>query len=239
MAKDQFGFNIEQENNDPTFLSRNLHALAAQLGISAGSIALGYPFFADARRPEYSYIVKELERTASNMGVSISSLDTTKNPFQSLIDPMKGSYYDPRNKHIQMAQRGKNINPGTLAHELGHAKQNPNSFLSKTASTSRFLNMTGLTTLPLVLTEDEDAAKFLAATGTYMAAPNFVHEMDASIKGRKVLLDAAKKSGNKLGFIRSLGPFKGLPTYALALAAPYIMYKYLKSQGQYKKSKEN
>ena len=50
---------------------------------------------------------------------------------------------------------------------------------------------------------------------------------------------AAKKSGNKLGFIRSLGSFKGLPTYALSLIAPFLMYKYLKSQDQYKKSKEN
>lgn len=236
MAKDQFGFGVEQDKTESNILTRWLHSQVAGLGIFGGQAALAYPIFSDVRRPEYSAIVKELERTAGRMGVSVSSLDISKNPFENLINPLKGSYYDRSNKHVQIAQRGKNMNPGILAHELGHAKQDPKSLLTKASGLGRFSQ---LSYLPLILTGDEDTAKLAAGFGTAMAAPQFIHEMDASIKGRKVLLDAAKKSGNKLGFIRSLGSFKGLPTYALAMAAPFMMYKYLKSQEQYKKSKEN
>jgi len=236
MAKDQFGFGVEQDKTESNILTRWLHSQVAGLGIFGGHAALAYPIFSDVRRPEYSAIVKELERTAGRMGVSVSSLDISKNPFENLLNPFKGSYYDRVNKKIQVAQRGKNMNPGILSHELGHAKQNPKSLLTKGSALGKYAQ---LSYLPLILTGDEDTAKLVAGAGSAMAVPQFMHEMDASVKGRKLLLDAAKKSGNKLGFMRSLGSFKGLPTYALAVAAPYMMYKYLKSQDQYKKSKEN
>ena len=76
----------------------------------------------------------------------------------------------------------------------------------------------------------------MAGVGTAASAPLFAHEMDASIKGRKMLMEAASKSGNKLGFLRSLAPFKGMPSYLLALASPYLLYKYLKSKDQYKEN---
>tara|TARA_R110002074_G_scaffold117415_1_gene249450 strand:- start:44 stop:754 length:711 start_codon:yes stop_codon:yes gene_type:complete len=236
MAKDQFGFGVEQDKTDANFFTRLLHSQVAGTAIFGGQAALAYPIFSDVRRPEYSSTVKELEKIARKMGVNVTSLDVSKNPFESLINPLKGSYYNPANKEIQIAQRGKNMNPGILSHELGHAKQNRKSLLTKASKFGRYSQAMNL---PLMLTDDEDTAKLFAGAGSAIAAPQFIHEMDASVKGRKLLLDAAKKSGNKLGFIRSLGSFKGLPTYALSLIAPFLMYKYLKYQDQYKKSKEN
>jgi hypothetical protein len=53
-----------------------------------------------------------------------------------------------------------------------------------------------------------------------------------------MLQEAAAKTGHKMGFLKSLGPFKGVPTYALAAATPAILYKYLQKKKLYKKSKK-
>ena len=237
MAKDQFGFGVKKKDSEATVISRLGHTLIPQLGISGASAAITLALQSDARRPEYSAIVKELEKLAPK-GVKVKSVNVSKKPFEVLKNPIAGSHYNPSTKTAYTAQRGINPNPGILAHELGHAKQfkNPSSLINKLALPSRIATMYGLISLPLLFAEDESTAKTMAGVGTAASAPLFAHEMDASIKGRKMLMEAASKSGNKLGFLRSLAPFKGMPSYLLALASPYLLYKYLKSKDQYKEN---
>ena len=232
MSKDRFGY--DQEEVDSTMISRWLNSTIPALGISAGQVALALGIQGDTKGSKNQALLKELKKIAPK-GVKISTLNTSKNPIAPLINPLAGSHYNPRTNSVVMAQRGNNPNAGVLAHELGHAQQfkNPSSLLNKGAKYSRLANMFGLTTAPLWIAEDESTAKKWAGIGTALSAPNFIHEMDASWKGRKMLLEAASKSGNKLGLLKSLASFKGVPSYLMALAAPMMIYKYLKSKGQY------
>lgn len=235
MARDQFGFGTEKRDSEGTILSRSLHSIIPSLGIEGSKAALMLAIQSDARRPEYSAIIKELEKLAPK-GVKVRTIDVSKKPFEAFVNPRAGAHYNPATKTAYTAQRGVNPNPGMLAHELGHAQQyiKPSSLINKLALPSRIATMYGLTSLPLLIAEDENTAKAMAGVGTAMSTPLFLHEMDASIKGRKMLMEAAGKAGNKLGFLKSLAPFKGIPSYLLALASPYLIYKYLKSKGQYK-----
>ena len=237
MAKDQFGFGTEKKDPEATVFSRLGHSFVPQLGIEGSKAALTLALQSDARRPEYSAIVKELEKLAPK-GVKVRSIDVSKKPFEVLKNPIAGAHYNPSTKTAYTAQRGINPNPGLLAHELGHAKQytNPSSLINKLQAPSRLANYYHLTSIPLLFAKDENTAKAMAGVGTAASVPLFAHEMDASIKGRKMLMKAASKSGNKLGFLKSLAPFKGMPSYLLALGSPYLMYKYLKSKGQYKEN---
>jgi hypothetical protein len=237
MAKDQFGFGTEKTDYEASNLSRFLHHLIPRIGIDVSNAAYILSMQADSRRPEYSAIIKELEKLAPK-GVKVGTIDISKKPFSGLTDPRSGAHYDIPRKRVYTAQRGVNPNPGLLAHELGHAQQytKPKALLNRLALPSKLATVFGLTTLPLLVTEDEDTAKLMAGAGTAMSTPLFLHEMEASGKGRKMLMQAASKTGNKLGFLKSLAPFKGIPSYLLALASPYIIYKYLKSQGQYKEN---
>ena len=237
MAKDQFGFGTEKKDPEATAVSRLGHTIIPSLGISGANAALMLGLQSDARRPEYSAIVKELEKLAPK-DVKVKTINVAKKPFEVLKNPLAGAHYNPSTKTAYTAQRGVNPNPGLLAHELGHAKQytKPSSLINKLAKPSRFASFYSLTSLPLLFAEDESTAKSMAGVGTAMSAPVFLHEMDASIKGRNMLMKAASKTGNKLGFLKSLAPFKGIPSYLLALASPYLIYKYLKSKGQYKEN---
>jgi len=238
MAKDQFGFGTEKTDYEASNLSRFLHHLVPKIGIDVSNAAYILSTQTDSRRPEYSAIIKELEKLAPK-GVKIGTIDVSQKPFSAITNPRAGAHYDYVNKQVYTAQRGVNPNPGLLAHELGHAQQytKPNrSLLTRSALPSKIATMFGLTTLPLLVTEDEDTAKLMAGAGTAMSTPLFLHEMEASGKGRKMLMKAASKSGNKLGLLKSLAPFRGIPSYLFALGSPYIIYKYLKTQGQYKEN---
>jgi|ETNmetMinimDraft_20_1059909.scaffolds.fasta_scaffold102285_2 hypothetical protein len=103
---------------------------------------------------------------------------------------------------------------------------------------SRIGTALGAATLPLVLIGDEHKARIAAGLGTAISTPLLLNEIEASWQGRKMLQEAAAKTGHKMGFLKSLGPFKGVPTYALAAATPAILYKYLQKKKLYKKSKK-
>ncbi len=237
MAKDRFGHGV---NDGGTFMSRSLHSMVPQIAMMGGQAGVILATQMDTRRPAYTAMVKELKKMA-RPGLNFTSINTSASPFEPLINPAKGAHYQPQTNTVATAQRGTGTNPGTLAHEMGHAQQygkGGTPRLNKMANYSRVANMFGLTMLPLMIADDEKSAKAFAGIGTALSAPNFIHEMDASAKGRKLLMDAASKSGNKLGFLKSLAPYKGIPSYLIALLAPVLLYKYLKSKGQYSKGKE-
>ena len=222
---------------EKNFLRRYLSSIVPSLGIAAGQVGIAYNVLgADPRRPEYSSIINEMKASAPK-GTKFTNVDLRgKGPIEWL-NPWKQPHYNQMTGTVQTAQRGASPNIGILGHEMGHAQQvaGPKATprLNKAANMSRAANMLGLTTLPLLIADREDTAAAWTGVGTAMAAPNFAHEMDASMKGRKIMMDAAAKTGNKLGFVKSLGAFKGIPSYLLALASPYLIYKWLKSQGHY------
>ena len=244
MARDRYGYGNEYEDSglwDRNFLTRSISSIVPQMGITAGQMGIAYGITSgvggmDPRRPEYASIVEQLKSTAPK-GTRFTNVDLSKGSPTDFLNPMKQAHFDPRTNTINTGQRGSMPDPGLMSHELGHQKQFSGSKatpkLNKYAQSSRIANMFGLTTMPLMIADKESTAKIWTGIGTAMATPNFIHEMDASMKGRKLLMDAASKSGNKLGFLKSLGSFKGIPSYLLALASPYLIYKWLKSRDQY------
>ena len=218
---------------EKNFGRRYLSSLIPTLGLTAANMGIAYSVLKDPRRPEYSAIVNEMKASAPK-GVTFRNVDF-RNP-KSMMDMFTGMpHYDPNLNRVTTGQFGKTPHPGIMAHELGHQEQfggpKPRTKLNKMQGISRRIGP--LATLPLIIADREDTAGTWAGIGTAVQAPTFMHEMDASMKGRKIMMDAAAKTGNKLGFVKSLGAFKGIPSYLLALASPYLIYKWLKRQGHY------
>jgi len=219
------------------------------LGLMGGAVATTYPLFkgminqqSPANLGTYSQIMKN----NPNMRV----VDIGKMGFgpEGIQRMMKGPHFDPRNKTIYMM--GKD--PSILAHEMGHYKQfDKPSTLRKGFNYSRGITgfLSPFYALGVLTTKDQDTAQRRAATASAMMLPTLAHEIDASYHGRKILMDAEKNIGNLpvtkgsggafkpmskgSQFIRSLAPFKGVPSYLLAAMTPYIMYKSLARRGKY------
>lgn len=245
-----FGFgndpNTEEGGN---LFTRQLHAMPFGLAQIGASLPYIYGISGDPRRPADVKIIKELQRLAPE-GTKFKVVDMSKEKGQwwkGGIFPSHGSRYQPdqwvSNKGhkggtgtIYNVQRGKTPDISIMAHEAGHAQQfTKGSPLNKISMKTRAATTMGLPLFPLMVADTEDTARTWAGIGTMMETPTFLHEMEASMKGRNLMQQAYTNTGKDLGFLKSLGPFKGMPTYALAMAAPYMLYKYLKYQGQYEK----
>ena len=168
-------------------------------------------------------------------------------PFD--IDPL-GSSYQPRT-HTVNAPRS---NYGILAHELGHAEQYKNPLYKKTlgrvSGIGRRVAPFGV--LAPILTDNEQEAKRNSLIASGLQVPTLIEEIDASRRGSNILgktiakrekelksvpyansANQAKKGGKIAQALTRLRPFAGVPTYALAAAAPYLLYKYMKGRGLY------
>tara|TARA_R100001082_G_scaffold111232_1_gene94308 strand:- start:2104 stop:2814 length:711 start_codon:yes stop_codon:yes gene_type:complete len=218
-------------------LTRSLYGAIPSWGHAVGSGLMQYALQADARRPGYGEIVRELRGMGKSgalygmpEGLSFDSIDSSIEGLSPRT--ILGAHYNPGLNRVTNVQRGKNINPGLMAHELGHAQQfaNPNyKILNRLRNVSQGLTMFGVAPQITMLTDDVDTAKFAAKLGTAATLPMLGHELDASFRGRALLKRAAENSGQKLGFLRSFSPFKGVPSYALAAALPWATYKFLES----------
>jgi len=241
-------FNPEWE--DRGFFSRNIQQMPVALGTGAATFGIA-KWMLDPRKPNPVSAANNaaLNRELYNLkprGTVINNMHNVKWWEQAIMPPL-GNNFDPNTNTVNVAtkfgNKPGNYNPGILAHELGHAKQfnKPGrgmKLLNMMQGPTRALQMTGLTSLPQMFIDDEKTAGQAAGIGTALGAPVLAHEIDASRRGRNLLKKAAKKSGTKLSFIKSLAPYKGVPTYLLAAMMPYLSYKYLKNSGAYKKENQ-
>jgi hypothetical protein len=188
-------------------------------------------------------VLASLKRTARKQGVNVHQSFSPSSPgfywnkeeapvfarakldmsLQNVLQPKAAR----RSKGIGVYSgvRGS-LKPGLLAHEVGHATQ------------PRFLrhplgHMTGklapsVAGLYATATGDEQRAKKAAIVGGLAAAPMLASEVDASVRGSRLLRKAGVKG------LRSLSPGFGLPTYAAVAAAPYLAYRTKKALGGYR-----
>ena len=128
--------------------------------------------------------------------------------------------------------------PDILAHEMGHIGALRDA--KKGRLLSKLTHGKGLTKASLIAASlgslgsivqfasgkgDTDSARNLAILGSVgLGAGLLPREIDASIRGSKLVSQAALKSGQKLSRMKKLAPFKGLPTYGLKVAGPLMAY---------------
>ena len=232
---------MPEARDNGNYFTRSLYSMVPASAVSAGLYGYSYALQADARRPQYSNLVKKLQsmgKSGAMYGMpedlKFYNMDVSKNPYTSPLNPFTSAHYNPQTKTVQTAQRGTRPDAGLLAHELGHARQYADpryKGFNKLAGLSRGASM--FSTLPLMFADSPDTAKKATTATTIAGLPVFAQEVDASLKGRWLLSQAAKQSGQKLGLMGQLAPFKGVPSYLLALALPYITYKYLSAKEQY------
>lgn len=123
--------------------------------------------------------------------------------------------------------------PGVLAHELGHA-MGPKHYMN---SLSRVAGKFG----PLLgggmalLADDEKVGLLSALLGTGAAGHMLASEIDASVRGAKILRKFTEQAKLPTNRLVRLSPFLGLPSYAAVAAAPLTAYMINKRLGGYKK----
>lgn len=185
----------------------------------------------------------------NNPGIRVVDMGKLKFTPENFGQAMKGPHYVPKSNTAFMIGN----DPGILAHEMGHAQQftKGRSALRQGFNISRGIGslLSPFYALGVLTTKDQDTAQRRAATASLLQLPVVAHEIDASYHGRKLLIDAQKSVGNipvRQGaggvykplsraskFMRSLAPFKGVPTYAMGAAIPYLMYKSMSRRGKY------
>ena len=241
---------LPNEWEDRGYLSRQFQQMP--VGLAAGGASLGMAkWLMDPRRPNPANAAANtaLNRELYNLRPSGTVIKTMANKpwWMQASMPGMGPHFDPSTNTVNVStkfgHRPGNYDPSMVAHELGHAQQYNKGgrgmkLLNMAQTPARLAMMSGLTSFPQMFIDDEKTAGQAAAIGTAMGAPVVAHEIDASRKGRNLLKKAAQKSGTKLSFLKSLAPYKGVPTYLLAAMMPYLSYKYLKSKGAYKKENQ-
>lgn len=147
--------------------------------------------------------------------------------------PSPGPHYDPVKNIIRMETSN---DAATLAHEAGHAMQTGKGFDSFAKLPISFkLRMLGMGggfgSLGAAVSRDERYGLGSGIAGSAMMAPTVANELDASLKGFKALTRAAPR----MPLPNRLRTFVGLPTYAVAAAAPMATYGIKKLLGGYNK----
>ena len=125
------------------------------------------------------------------------------------------------------------LKPGVLAHEVGHGV-GPSAYLKGGA---RMLSMLlpGLNLGQVLLAKNEDEGRMGAMVSPLTAAPLLGSEIDASVRGSKIL---SKLTKGKLSMLQRLSPFVGLPTYAAFAASPALAHLIKKNMGGYRDKNE-
>lgn len=124
------------------------------------------------------------------------------------------------------------LKPGVLAHEVGHGV-GPSAYLKGGARTISML-LPGLNLGQVILARNEDEGRMGAMASPLTAAPLLGSEIDASVRGSKIL---SKLTKGKLSMLQRLSPFVGLPTYAAFAASPALAHLIKKNMGGYQNKK--
>lgn len=185
-------------------------------------------------------IVNLLERALKNDKSLKFGLSTPK-------DSKLGKYSIAQSNYNPLVNKVNLFSPteGIAAHELGHAKQYSNpkyrKYMGKLAMGSRLVSSAGLGVLAPILTDNEQDAKISSSIASALGTPVLAEEIHASFKGSQML--SKQKGFSKLSKIKKMAhlikPFAGLPSYVLAAAAPYLVYKYMKKKGKYEGTYES
>jgi hypothetical protein len=152
------------------------------------------------------------------------------------FSPGKGSYPEWIKKILPVPPAGITIgrpNMPTLAHELGHAKnfKSLGPKRSRVYAGTRVGGSIGSQLAALVAaiqasTGDGDAGRTAGVIGSTAMLPTLLEETIASGRGSKGLYKFLRSSGTGAAkaALQSAGSFKGVPTYAVATAIPYLAY---------------
>lgn len=127
-----------------------------------------------------------------------------------------------------MGESGSKLKPGVLAHEVGHGL-GPSAYVKGLARPISALLPT-LNLGQVLLAKDEDTGRMGAMLAPLSGAPLLASEIDASVRGSKLL---SKLTKGKLSTMQKLSPFMGLPTYAAFTAAPALAHMIKKTMGGY------
>lgn len=125
------------------------------------------------------------------------------------------------------------LKPGVLAHEVGHGV-GPSVYLKGGARMLSTL-LPGLNLGQVLLAKNEDEGRMGAMVSPLTAAPLLGSEIDASVRGSKIL---SKLTKGKLSILQRLSPFVGLPTYAAFAASPALAHLIKKNMGGYRDKNE-
>lgn len=129
-------------------------------------------------------------------------------------------------------ERPESLRPGILAHEVGHGV-GPKAYLKGNVRSLSML-LPGLNLGQVLLAKDEEQGRMGAMVSPLTAAPLLGSEIDASVRGSKLL---SKLTKGKLSLLQKLSPFVGLPTYAAFAFSPALAHAIKKNLGGYKDKK--
>lgn len=118
------------------------------------------------------------------------------------------------------------LKEGVIAHEIGHLEQS--KFLRHPVVHGGGKAALTAGSILAPLSSNERHAKTAAIASAGLALPLLASEVDASVRGTRILRKAGVRG------IKSLSPGIGLASYGAAAAAPYIAYRIKKSLGGYK-----
>ena len=157
-------------------------------------------------------LANKLTQFAESKGMTVNPLDRLSSEFmpQSARD---ASYLVRPGKNPAITY-GTHRNASAIAHEIGHALAPKFVFNPYTIGLSNAARNIGggLGTVGALLSRDEANSRRSAIAGSLAQVPSLGIELDASIRGARLLRNLGAKSG--------MGAFVGLPSYALMAAAP-------------------
>jgi hypothetical protein len=127
-----------------------------------------------------------------------------------------------------LGKAGDTLKNTTLAHELGHGV-GPRHYLAPGARGLSNL-LPALAVGNILYTNDENTGRNTALLSPLLGAPLLASEIDASVRGSKILSKLTKGNISKM---QKIAPFMGLPTYAAFAASPALTHLIKKNMGGY------
>lgn len=157
-------------------------------------------------------LANKLTQFAESKGMTVNPLDRLSSYF--LPESARDASYLVRPGKNPAITYGTHRNASAIAHEIGHALAPKFVFNPYTIGLSNAARNIGggLGTVGALLSRDEANSRRSAIAGSLAQVPSLGIELDASIRGARLLRNLGAKSG--------MGAFVGLPSYALMAAAP-------------------
>lgn len=144
----------------------------------------------------------------------------------------KGFINMPSEFFDDLGRAGNALRNPILAHEVGHGV-GPKAYLVPGMRALSNL-LPALAVGNILYTNDEATGRNTALASPFLSAPLMASEIDASMRGSKILSKLAK---GKLSFLQKLAPFAGVPTYAALAASPALTHVIKKNMGGYREEK--
>lgn len=136
-----------------------------------------------------------------------------KGGIKTKITQMIQPQYDPKTHAVVLPTRGT----GTHAHELGHAVGMKGKFpIIQRISRNLAIPVSVGGTLTAAWSDDPTVRNVASVAAPVAMAPTIAEELRASNIGRKLLQRRGVKG------LKTLAPFRGVPTYLAAAVAPFI-----------------